>query len=332
MVKTPNKGLHLYFRQPPGEPLGNGRGTLPAGCDVRGAGGFVIGPGATLPDGRGWIRVAERPPVTQAAQLTWIESVLRRPAEPPREEHPAGETSDPRGRAYAEQALHEIEHELAATRKGERNEKLYKAAFRLGTMAARGWLTEAEIEGALRCACQANGLVKDDGAAAFRGPRKRIERWPKGSARGPQGSRAIPRRDMTSIPATPRRSNQTLGSGGSGRQQRNTGKLGGAGPLDPGQQARRAAGPSDRRHPVVGGRVDRRGGKGCRRHRRSCCNAVFRCRVRIARYCAAGAGNPVVAYAGNHVGVPDRAERVRQDTGDRCHQAAVELHRTQSRQ
>ena len=28
MVKTPNNGLHLYFRQPPGEPLGNGRGVF----------------------------------------------------------------------------------------------------------------------------------------------------------------------------------------------------------------------------------------------------------------------------------------------------------------
>ena len=69
MVKTPNNGLHLYFRQPAGEPLGNGRGSLPAGCDVRGAGGFVIGPGAVLPDGRRWVSVTDRPPVTQAAQL-----------------------------------------------------------------------------------------------------------------------------------------------------------------------------------------------------------------------------------------------------------------------
>ena len=167
MVKTPNNGLHLYFRQPPGEPLGNGRGGLPAGCDVRGAGGFVIGPGAVLPDGRGWIRVAERPPVTQAAQLAWIESILRPSAEPPREEHPAAETSDQRGRAYAEQALHEIETGLAVTREGERNERLYKAAFRVGTMAARGWLGEAEIRNALRRACQTNGLFKDDGAPAF---------------------------------------------------------------------------------------------------------------------------------------------------------------------
>jgi len=59
MVKTPNNGLHLYFRQPAGEPLGNGRGSLPAGCDVRGAGGFVIGPGAVLPDGP-WLGLRDR--------------------------------------------------------------------------------------------------------------------------------------------------------------------------------------------------------------------------------------------------------------------------------
>jgi hypothetical protein len=167
MVKTPNDGLHLYFRQPPGEPLGNSRGNLPAGCDVRGAGGFVIGPGAVLPDGRSWTRVAERPPVTRAVDLAWIEGILRRPAEPPRKDHPAEEISDQRGRAYAEQALHEIEAELAITREGERNERLYRAAFRLGTMAARGWLAESEIRNALHRGCEANGLIKDDGRPAF---------------------------------------------------------------------------------------------------------------------------------------------------------------------
>lgn len=168
VVKTPNGGgLHLYFRQPPGEPLGNGRGSLPPGCDVRGLGGFTIGPGATLPDGRGWIRVAGRPPITQPARLAWIEGILRRPADPPHEDHLAGETSDQRGRAYAEQALHEIEHELARTREGERNERLYKSAFRLATMVARRWLAESDIRNALHAACQANGLIKDDGRPAF---------------------------------------------------------------------------------------------------------------------------------------------------------------------
>ena len=166
-VRTPNNGFHLYFRQPPGEPLGNGRGSLPAGCDVRGAGGFVIAPGAVLPDGRGWVRVTDRPPVTQAAQLAWIEGILRPPAAAPPHVEPTEETSDQRGRAYAEQALQEIEAELAVTREGERNERLYKAAFRLGTMAARGWLAEAGIRNALHRACQTNGLYKDDGVPAF---------------------------------------------------------------------------------------------------------------------------------------------------------------------
>ena len=43
VVKTPNGGLHVYFKQPNGEALGNGRGSLPPGIDVRGAGGFVVG-------------------------------------------------------------------------------------------------------------------------------------------------------------------------------------------------------------------------------------------------------------------------------------------------
>jgi len=165
IVKTPNNGLHLYFRQPTREPLGNSRGNLPAGCDVRGAGGFVIGPGAVLPDGRGWTLVAERPPVTQAAQLGWIESILRRSAALPKD-HPSGETSLRRGRAYAAQAMAEIETELALTIEGARNERLYKAAFRLGTMSARKWLTEGEITGALLRACESNQYLREHGHRA----------------------------------------------------------------------------------------------------------------------------------------------------------------------
>nr|WP_246558239.1 DUF3987 domain-containing protein [Bradyrhizobium liaoningense] len=165
MVKTPNNGLHLYFRQPAGEPLGNGRGSLPAGCDVRGVGGFVMAPGAVLPDGRGWIQVADRPPVTQAAQLGWIEEILR-PPERPRGDHSGGETSEGRGWAYAERALNEIEAELALTREGERNDRLYKAAFRLGTMSARGWLMEVKITEALLRACDRNQYLREHGHRA----------------------------------------------------------------------------------------------------------------------------------------------------------------------
>src|SRR5262245_18165771 len=38
VARTPRGGFHVYFKQPNGEPLGNGRGELPPGVDVRGAG------------------------------------------------------------------------------------------------------------------------------------------------------------------------------------------------------------------------------------------------------------------------------------------------------
>jgi hypothetical protein len=46
-VRTPSGGYHLYFSQANGEAFGNGRGALPLGIDVRGAGGWTVAPGAT---------------------------------------------------------------------------------------------------------------------------------------------------------------------------------------------------------------------------------------------------------------------------------------------
>jgi Bifunctional DNA primase/polymerase, N-terminal len=44
---TTGKGRHVYFRQLPGLPLGNSIGALAGrGIDVRGNGGFVVGPGS----------------------------------------------------------------------------------------------------------------------------------------------------------------------------------------------------------------------------------------------------------------------------------------------
>ncbi len=53
VVETANGGgLHFYFRAD--ERRGNSTGSLPAGIDVRGDGGYVIAPGAIMPDGRCW--------------------------------------------------------------------------------------------------------------------------------------------------------------------------------------------------------------------------------------------------------------------------------------
>jgi hypothetical protein len=44
MTRTARGDANLFFKQPTGEPLGNGRGELPDGIDVRGMGGSVSAP------------------------------------------------------------------------------------------------------------------------------------------------------------------------------------------------------------------------------------------------------------------------------------------------
>ncbi len=50
-TKTAGEGTHLIFAQPDGARFGNSEGSLPDGINVRGAGGFIVGPGAVRPDG-----------------------------------------------------------------------------------------------------------------------------------------------------------------------------------------------------------------------------------------------------------------------------------------
>ncbi len=68
-----------------------------------------------------------------------------------------------RERLYALGALDGCAGELAKAPNGERNDTLYKKAFRLGTMVARGWISQSAVFDALFAAADACGLNKDDG-------------------------------------------------------------------------------------------------------------------------------------------------------------------------
>ncbi len=72
-VKTPSNGFHLYFRQPDGEPLGNGRGSLPAGIDVRGDGGWTVAPGAFYQQWHWQVFRSGSPPLAPG----WIIAAIR---------------------------------------------------------------------------------------------------------------------------------------------------------------------------------------------------------------------------------------------------------------
>jgi hypothetical protein len=156
VVETPSRGYHFYFTTP--TPYGNSRGSLPDGIDVRGLGGYVIAPGATLPDGRLYKHVYGSwdaiPPLPEALAAFLRE---KRPVASPA---PASAVDasliGKRERSCAAAALADEVAKLRAMREGSgRNRALNQAAFSLGTMGA--WVDLNDVATALLKASVANG-------------------------------------------------------------------------------------------------------------------------------------------------------------------------------
>ncbi len=159
LVATPKEGSHVYFRQPDGKSYGNARGTLPAGVDVRGAGGYVIAPGTVMEDGRAYELFGNLSAAPVLPQ--WVADIIdtgeeqpkAQPVPVPREAH-----SDARVNAYCEAAISAEISKVENAAKGGRNNTLNEAAFALGQLVGAGWKSEAEIAGLLMNAAAACGL------------------------------------------------------------------------------------------------------------------------------------------------------------------------------
>ena len=174
---TPGDGAHVYFGQN-GHELGNARGELPDGVDVRGAGGYVIAPYAMLPDGRQYRAVPGTPDLIAAYQAGTIPHVPQgvvdlikarkqtQAREQQQTEKANGTAGGVREQAYAAAALEGCAAELAAAARGSRNELLNRLAFRLGRMIVRGWLERAAVESNLIGAMHANGYLGEEGIKA----------------------------------------------------------------------------------------------------------------------------------------------------------------------
>jgi hypothetical protein len=176
VTRTASNGVHIFLAQPAGNPLGNGRGDLPAGIDVRGAGGWVVAPGAMTEWG-GWRSAPTAPLLTVAYATgtipvipTWLATILRTPpiqsaTEPPSSPFTttAGNTRTRRVEAWAAAALEGSVAALEEVRPGGRNNMANAVAYRLGRIAARGWIDATDIAHRLFAACITNGLVHDDG-------------------------------------------------------------------------------------------------------------------------------------------------------------------------
>ena len=131
-VRT-GKGRHVYFAHP-GVTCGNRAGIFP-GADIRGDGGYVVGPGSIHPNGSAY--EWENPPALfdLAPAPGWLLDMLRKPA------------------------LLAIEAEkVRRAPAGTRNEQLNKSAFRLGQDGA----DPAEARRALTGAAIAAGLDPEE--------------------------------------------------------------------------------------------------------------------------------------------------------------------------
>jgi hypothetical protein len=120
-VLTPSGGRHLWFTAP--GPVPNSVGRLAPGIDVRGAGGYVVGPGSRtvagrylLAPGTGHHLLTEAPP--QLLRLAVPPPAPPRPAQSAAPRHPA----EKRAAALVRFVLD--------SREGERNGRLFWAACR----------------------------------------------------------------------------------------------------------------------------------------------------------------------------------------------------------
>jgi hypothetical protein len=116
-------------------------------------------------EAEGWIEVNSRGrPKTAPAAPTAPATVktVRAPAS----SNGRGPVRYGRNAAWAAAALRGCARDLADTKSGDRNATLNAAAYRMATMAARGWVDRGEVRAALMAAADQCGLVADDGRAA----------------------------------------------------------------------------------------------------------------------------------------------------------------------
>lgn len=145
-VATP-RGEHIYFRAPAGVELRNTVGRLGAFIDTRAGGGYVVGPGSVVAQGRYRV-VASADPVLAPV---WLVNRLR-PPEPSTAARTTGLTVRP-GSAYVQAALRGEAERVAVALVGQRNNALFRASARLGEFVAAGVLTAADVRSALAGAC-----------------------------------------------------------------------------------------------------------------------------------------------------------------------------------
>jgi hypothetical protein len=147
-VTTPNGGLHIYFNHADGV---RNRGALGAGVDLRGEGGYVIGAGSKMADGRAYEWAGDAREIADAP--AWLLDLVIPKPSPAHASRLLPTHADASRRlattgggnaAYVDAAVDNELAELSAAPRGDRNNKLNDTAFKLGRWVGGGYISESD--------------------------------------------------------------------------------------------------------------------------------------------------------------------------------------------
>ncbi|MEU6577731.1 bifunctional DNA primase/polymerase [Streptomyces sp. NPDC046805] len=137
VVLTPSGGRHLWLSGPPDVAVPNSAGRLAPGIDVRGAGGYLVGPGSRTDHGV----YGTAPGTAHLAPAPCPAALLRLLLPPPRTFHAAPPPAGDRGNGLVQFVL--------AAHAGQRNTRLFWAACRAYENGIGPALTDLLLDAAL---------------------------------------------------------------------------------------------------------------------------------------------------------------------------------------
>ncbi|WP_030905805.1 bifunctional DNA primase/polymerase [Streptomyces sp. NRRL F-5126] len=149
-VLTPSGGRHIWLSGPPNVVVPNSAGRLAPGIDVRGAGGYLVGPGSVT--ARGAYRLAGGTADLRPAACP--RALLRLLTPPARHGHPRPGRPSRQGEGLV--------HFVLAAHEGQRNTRLFWAACRAYEHGFGDALAETLVEAALH-----TGLTEQEARATI---------------------------------------------------------------------------------------------------------------------------------------------------------------------
>ncbi|MDK4727455.1 AAA family ATPase [Rhizobium phaseoli] len=167
-ASTANGGTHIFFKHVIGV---RNRAAIAPGVDTRGDGGYIVGPGSVMADGRryAWLNWEEDGIPEFADAPAWLIDMVISKTPKPIERTTPQYTYRPEGddasgaELYARKSFLMELDVLTSAPQGTRGQQLFTSACAIGTFVAGGYISRSEAESGLIDAAISNGLVATDG-------------------------------------------------------------------------------------------------------------------------------------------------------------------------